>query len=157
MIAPEFNRLLVEALTPITLISSVGLLMLCMTARYNHATNRIRQLMSKRRAQGAAQEPDIDREITIIFRRAALLRRGTILLASSTVCSSLLIALSAAHAFSGFNYDNIGAFLLIVAIGLIVLASMFFSMEIWISLHALHLVVKRLPPPKDAHWRVPHP
>lgn len=52
MIAPEFNRLLLEALAPITLISSVGLLMLCMTARYNHATNRIRQLMNKRRTNG---------------------------------------------------------------------------------------------------------
>ena len=42
MVTPEFNRLLLEALTPITLISSVGLLMLCMTARYNHTTNSLR-------------------------------------------------------------------------------------------------------------------
>lgn len=38
MIAPEFNRLLLEALAPITLISSVGLLMLCMT----HAITTLR-------------------------------------------------------------------------------------------------------------------
>ena len=143
MIAPEFNRLLLEALAPITLISSVGLLMLCMTARYNHATNRIRQLMNKRRTNGNQQELDIDREIAFIYRRASLLRRGTILLSISTVCSSILIALSVAHSF-----------MLMMAIGLIVLASIFFAMEIWISLHALRLVVRRLPPSKNARWRV---
>ena len=41
----EFNDSLSLALAPITLISGVGLLMICMTNRYNHATNRIRQLM----------------------------------------------------------------------------------------------------------------
>ena len=41
-----------------------------------------------------------------------------------------------------------------MAIGLIVLASIFFAMEIWISLHALRLVVRRLPPSKNARWRV---
>ena len=119
MIAPEFNRLLLEALAPITLISSVGLLMLCMTARYNHATNRIRQLMNKRRTNGNQQEPDIDREIAFIYRRASLLRRGTILLSISTVCSSILIALSVAHSFVGFRYDSIGAFMLMMAICLL--------------------------------------
>ena len=44
----EFNDSLSLALAPITLISGVGLLMICMTNRYNHATNRIRQLMAKR-------------------------------------------------------------------------------------------------------------
>ena len=42
----EFNDSLSLALAPITLISGVGLLMICMTNRYNHATNRIRQLMA---------------------------------------------------------------------------------------------------------------
>ena len=40
----SFNELLASALAPITLISGVGLLMLSMSARYNHATSRIRQI-----------------------------------------------------------------------------------------------------------------
>lgn len=43
-----FNELLASALAPITLISGVGLLMLSMSARYNHATTRIRLLMNER-------------------------------------------------------------------------------------------------------------
>lgn len=147
MVTPEFNRLLLEALTPITLISSVGLLMLCMTARYNHTTNRIRSLMSKRRHLQPKQKPDIDREIAILYRRCALLRRGTILLTLSTVCSSILIAISAAHSFLGVDYNDAAALLLMLTVGLIVVASLYFASEIWLSLHALRLVIRRLPPP----------
>ena len=38
----SFNELLASALAPITLISGVGLLMLSMSARYNHASGSIR-------------------------------------------------------------------------------------------------------------------
>ena len=34
-----------DALTPITLISGVGLLLLAMTARYNYTTDRVRALL----------------------------------------------------------------------------------------------------------------
>ena len=38
-----------DALTPITLISGVGLLLLAMTARYNYTTDRVRALLKERR------------------------------------------------------------------------------------------------------------
>ena len=40
----SFAALLTNSITPVTLISGVGLMMLCMTARYNHTTDRVRQL-----------------------------------------------------------------------------------------------------------------
>ena len=40
-----FDAVVSNALTPITLISGVGLVMLCMTNRYNHTVDRIRQLL----------------------------------------------------------------------------------------------------------------
>ena len=56
----EFNEALAASLTPITLISGVGLLMICMTNRYNHATNRIRLLMAKRDTSPQRLVPVID-------------------------------------------------------------------------------------------------
>ena len=142
---PEFNRLLLEILSPITLISSVGLLMLCMTARYNHATNRIRQLMAKRRTTGTTLEPTIDEEIEIIYQRCSLLRHGTILLALSTVSSSLLIGISALDRIGGYHYNEWAALFLMFTVVLLIAASFYFSLEIWISLHALDLVINKLP------------
>lgn len=58
-----FQDMLVNALTPITLISGVGLLMLCMTTRYNHATDRIRQLIKNVRTAAGATS----RTLTVKF------------------------------------------------------------------------------------------
>lgn len=71
-----FQEVLSSALTPITLISGVGMLILCMTNRYSHCMDRIRGLV-KIRTQGLKAlrvEPDIDREIRLIYRRARCLR-----------------------------------------------------------------------------------
>ena len=43
-----FADLLTNSLTPITLISGVGLMLLCMVARYNHTTDRVRELLARR-------------------------------------------------------------------------------------------------------------
>ncbi len=44
----EFEGVLRAALTPVALISGVGLLLLSMINRYHHALNRVRQLMAER-------------------------------------------------------------------------------------------------------------
>ena len=45
----EFSATLSDALAPVTLISGVGLLLVSMSARYCHATSRIRQLLAERK------------------------------------------------------------------------------------------------------------
>ena len=45
----EFSATLSDALAPVTLISGVGLLLVSMSARYCHATSRIRQLLADRK------------------------------------------------------------------------------------------------------------
>ncbi len=141
----EFNQALAGALTPITLISGVGLLMICMTNRYNHATNRIRQLMAKRDTAEAALEPDIDAEISLIFLRASLLRRGMLCVLISALCSAILVALSVFSSFANFDLSIPEAATLVGAIALIVISALFFSAEISLSLHALKLAVEHLP------------
>lgn len=93
MLAP-FHEVLSSALTPITFISGVGMLILCMTNRYSHCMDRIRGLV-KIRTQGLRAlrvEPDIDREIRLIYRRARCLRFSMLAITMSTGCSGLLVA-----------------------------------------------------------------
>ena len=139
----QFQNLLVNALTPITLISGVGLLMICMTGRYNHATNRIRQLMAKRESAARHLEPDIDAEIDLIFLRASLLRRGMLCVGLSAVCSALT---SVTSAFLDYDLLVAEAIFLVGAIALIVTCALLFSAEINLSLHALKLAIDHLPP-----------
>ena len=143
----EFNQSLALALGPITLISGVGLLMICMTNRYNHATNRIRQLM-KRRYEDASQAllPIIDEEIDLLYMRASLLRRGMLSVALSALLSALLVAVSVGSRFLGINLMVLESVILVAATLLIVLSALLFSSEISISLKALNLAVKNIPP-----------
>ena len=133
----SFNELLASALAPITLISGVGLLMLSMSARYNHATSRIRLLMNER------LEPKL-------FHRAGLLRRGEFCVVLSAVVSGLLVALCVLEEATGFSADILNSALLLASVALIVLSTVFLSLEIRLSLRAIKLVVSKLPPVADA-------
>ena len=146
--ASGFNIALTAALGPITLISGVGLLMICMTARYNHATNRIRQLMAKRETAASRFEPDIDEEIRLIFRRASLLRKGMLCVALSAVFSALLVSAGALGSLADVNFAEVEAVFLVCAIALIVVSSLLFSAEINLSLQALNLAIEHLPTPE---------
>ena len=148
----SFNELLASALAPITLISGVGLLMLSMSARYNHATSRIRLLMNERLDPKLTDDEraDIDDEIDFIFHRAGLLRRGEFCVVLSAVVSGLLVALCVLEEATGFSADILDSALLLASVALIVLSTVFLSLEIRLSLRAIKLVVSKLPPVADA-------
>lgn len=140
-----FASMLANSLTPITMISGVGLMLLCMVARYNHTTDRVRQLLKQREAGDYENEPDIDREIHLIFRRSKYLRRAMLCLVLSDVCSGLLLATNVVAHLSGLNFVTMSSLWLALALGLIVASTAYFSFEVRISLNALRMAIEHLP------------
>jgi len=128
----SFAALLTNSITPVTLISGVGLMLLCMTARYNHTTDRVR-------------EPDLDFEIHLIFRRSRYLRRAMLSLVLSDVCSGLIVATNVAAHLSNLNFVTLSSIWLAFALALIVASSIYFSLEVRLSLHALETAIDHLP------------
>ena len=120
MLMSTFSQVLSTALTPITLISGVGIMMMSMTARYNHATSRIRELM---REYEQTQGPT----------------------AVSAVCTAIQVAITVFQSFIVDGFEVINCGLLMVSVGCIIAASLLFAMEIRISLHALRLIIEHLP------------
>ena len=119
-----FQEVLSSALTPITLISGVGMLILCMTNRYSHCMDRIRGLV-KIRTQGLKAlrvEPDIDREIRLIYRRARWLRFSMLAITLSSGCSGLLVATNVFGTYFGFDAAPFAAIWLVLALLLIIAA-----------------------------------
>ena len=135
----EFNDSLSLALAPITLISGVGLLMICMTNRYNHATNRIRQLMAKREGNidNSIIRSVIDTEIDLLYMRASLLRRGMLSVALSAFFSAILVAVSVSARFLDLDIHILESCILVAAVLLIVLSALLFAGEINVSLKNL--------------------
>ena len=137
----SFAALLTNSITPVTLISGVGLMLLCMTARYNHTTDRVRQLLKRREDGDYEKEPDLH----LIFRRSLYLRRAMLSLVLSDVCSGLIVATNVAAHLSNLNFVTLSSIWLAFALALIVASSIYFSLEVRLSLHALETAIDHLP------------
>ena len=87
----DYGTVLQAALTPITLISGVGLLLVSMTNRYNHSTDRLRQLLRESDAIKPRKDDDLDHAIELIFLRVRLLRKAILLIVLSGMFSALLV------------------------------------------------------------------
>ena len=142
----DFVSVLSSALTPVTLISGVGLLMLTMSARYAHTTNRIRELLKTRLqllAAGQLAKDDlklIDEEILLIFHRSKLLKRAILFVVMSAAFSGLLVLTSVIATVFGLNLRLGEDLFLFTAV---VISTVLFSMEVSISLRALGMTVRR--------------
>lgn len=83
-----------DALTPITLISGVGLLLLAMTARYNYTTDRVRALLKERRQKAPAVDPVLEKAIRLTYERSHLLKNAILAVTTSAAFSGILVLVS---------------------------------------------------------------
>ena len=90
-------------------------------------------------------EPDIDREIRLIYRRARWLRFSMLAITLSSGCSGLLVATNVFGTYFGFDAAPFAAIWLVLALLLIIAATVAFAFEIRLSLHALGLAVEHMP------------
>lgn len=138
----DFSVILSSALTPITLISGVGLLLMTMSARYAHTAERVRQLL-KTKVMTADPSPELCDSIRLIYHRAQLLRKAILFVVLSAACSGLLVLTSTIEAIFGLDLDTTKHIFLLASVGLIVISTIFFSLEVNISLKALGMSVHK--------------
>ncbi|MFA7330603.1 MAG: DUF2721 domain-containing protein [Candidatus Delongbacteria bacterium] len=138
----DFSHLLQATLTPVALISGVGLLLLSMTNRYNHALDRIRHLLKEKQAQPMADWRKVDLSIGIIYGRCKIMRKAILCVSSSIVSSGAMIFATALEGLGGLELGWLKALLLMVSIGLVVVASILFVIEVGYSLRAITLEIE---------------
>jgi len=114
----EFEGVLRAALTPVALISGVGLLLLSMINRYHHALNRVRQLMAER---SRTEDPHERDRLT------------------SILASSLIVLLTVIEGLWALHFEPVKSLLLFVAVALVGVAVVLFVFEVRYSLRALQL------------------
>ena len=69
----SLTRVLQASISPVALVSGVGLLILSQTNRFSRVTDRLRDLAIEREG-ASAKHPGLDRQIEIFLKRARLLR-----------------------------------------------------------------------------------
>ena len=134
----DFASILSSALTPITLISGVGLLLMAMSARYAQACDRVRENL---RQQGRSPDfdPGIEGRLILNYRRAELLRKAILFVVLSAASSGLLVLASTLEGLFGVDLLIAKHVLLLCCVGLIVVSTIFFALEVTTSLKALAL------------------
>ena len=122
-----------DALTPITLISGVGLLLLAMTARYNYTTDRVRALLKERRQKAPAVDPVLEKAIRLTYELAVT---------TSAAFSGILVLVTILEHLSGLNLEVWKSTMLLTAVVFIVVSTIFFVLEIQISLKTIHTSIR---------------
>jgi hypothetical protein len=131
------------AVGPVILISGVGLLLLSMTNRLGRVIDRSRLLADARRTAGTNERPRVEAQLTILARRAALVRLAIILATLSVLLAAVLII---ALFLAVLLKLEIGVLLILIFIGCLgtLIGSLVaFIQDINLSLSALSLEVER--------------
>lgn len=138
----DFRTILQVAITPLVLISGVGLLLLSITNRYNHALDRTRQL-SRELAAADAQKENVRLQLTVLWKRCGILRQSIGFVVLSVLLSSLLVLFMILHAITGMNFDILNGIMLVSGIMCIVISTLLFFVDVSLSLKALRLDLER--------------
>ena len=136
----DFASILSSALTPITLISGVGLLLMAMSARYAQACDRVRENL---RQQGRSPDfdPGIEERLILNYHRAELLRKAILFVVLSAACAGLLVLTSTLGAIFDLDLDTAKHVFLLASVAMIVISTAYFSLEVGTSLKALGISV----------------
>jgi len=137
----EFSATLSDALAPVTLISGVGLLLVSMSARYCHATSRIRQLLAERKEESEDFHEEIDQSIDLIYKRASLLKTGILTLMISAAFSSLQVLVIVIERLFSLDLSLMKSTMLLSSVIFIVISSCIYVSEVQVSVKALGLTV----------------
>jgi hypothetical protein len=131
------------AITPVILLSGVGALMLTLTNRLGRVVDRTRSLAGQMKDASTADRPHIDSQLTILWRRAKLVRLAVTFAGLSMLLSCVLVMAIFIDAIR--NEFGIELVILFAASVLCLIFSLVaFLRDVWMSLLALKLELDRV-------------
>ncbi len=87
----ELTRVLQLSISPVALISGVGLLLLSMTNRLGRTIDTIRELSREMDSATPIQAKNLTLQIRIIYKRSRLLQASITLGALSVLCTAMIV------------------------------------------------------------------
>jgi len=138
----SFEQVLSAAVTPLVLISGVGLILLSLVNRYNHAIDRTRQLHNTPlENEGLYQRRQ--KQVLHMYRRCIILRKSIGYLIISVACSGLIILLSLIQLIIRANLDLFRIGLLFAGVVTLMVSILLFFIDIRLSMTALDIELER--------------
>ena len=135
----SFSKFLQACITPVALISGVGLLLLTITNRTGRVVDRIRHLVTELDHPETKRERIKVNEIEILLKRGRLLRNSIAWILIGMIASCLIIPLLLLMSLSGTDLKLIGYLLFIASILSLFVSLIYFFQDVLLSLHAVRM------------------
>ena len=138
----SFVKFLQSCISPIALISGVGLILLSLTNRLARTIDKSRMIVNELDKGQVADENRKQIELKILFDRSKILRNSIVSISFSILSSSLIIPILLIMNLFHVNLTFLGVlFFLFSAIG-IILSAIFLFIDVRLTLKALEFEVK---------------
>lgn len=133
----ELTRVLQTAISPVALVSGIGLLVLAWTNRFAHATDRARLLAKEIKTANQEEAERISVQLKLLYRRLRIQLLAISLALGSVFCLSLLItALFAVYTLNA-NLHTVVIVLFVLSLICLVSSLSLFIQDMSLSLGAL--------------------
>ena len=137
-----FIQFLQSSITPVALISGVGLILLSLTNRLGRTIDRSRALISEMRDADTNRRKILKAELDILHRRNKYLKSAMAGLAFSILTSSLMIPVLLIMNLTTVDLSFLGSFLLVLSITGIIISALYLFADVALSLKALDIEIK---------------
>jgi hypothetical protein len=137
----QLIQILSASIAPVIVISGVGLVLLSMTNRYSHMTDRARELIRDIDDQDDRHRKLLLDQVQIIYRRARVLRLAIILSSASILFVALTVLALFAGQLIGATVDYVSVPCFGLCLLTLVGSLFFFIRDVTISLRALELEI----------------
>ncbi|MFN8239423.1 MAG: DUF2721 domain-containing protein [Bacteroidales bacterium] len=135
----NFTKFLQACITPVALISGVGLLLLTITNRIGRVVDRIRHLVAELDNPNTKRTKLKENEIHILLDRGRLLRNSIAWMLAGMISSCLIIPLLLIMSLSDIDLKFIGYLLFIISIMSMFISLVYFFKDVLLSLNAIKL------------------
>jgi len=138
----SFVSFLQSSISPIVLISGVGLLLLSLSNRLGRTTDRSRDIVKE--LQEISDKKNKKRKIiqlNILYRRSKILRFSIVSISFSILTSSLIIPILLIMNLFGTDLTTIGIFLFLLSVLGMITSAILLFIDVTLSLKALQIGV----------------
>lgn len=134
--------ILQASISPVALISGVGLLLLSMTNRFGRTADRARALAAQLRTATPEEVAGLKVQIRILYRRSGILRASILLASGSILCAGLLIVVLFTAYLLGIAPRSYVVLLFALSFLGLIASMVLFMKDMGLALKALRLEVR---------------
>ncbi len=138
----SLKTFLQNGISPIVLISGVGLILLSLTNRLGRTIDRSRAIVSELEKGETKRRTLKIEELKILVKRSRILRGSIASIAFSILCSSLIIPVLVINALFQIELTLLGILLFLLSVMGIILSAILLFLDVTLTLKALDHEVK---------------